>query len=126
VLRDVIDRVAELPDGTVVVEGEALGVDTLARQTAEARGLAVEPHPVRDDLYRAKGRAAVAERRDGRGRPRPRHRLLGPGLPRDGEMLDHLYAAGVPVGGVPVEVYVYDEREGGGRYRRGAQVFTPA
>lgn len=42
-------------EGLVIIEGEARGADTLARESAEAQGIEVEPYPADWDRY---GRAA--------------------------------------------------------------------
>lgn len=41
------DRIAALPEGTVVIHGAARGADTLAGGNAELRGLTVEKYPAR-------------------------------------------------------------------------------
>lgn len=40
-----------LPKGTIVVEGEAAGADTIAREEAEKLGLPVQRFPAHWDLY---------------------------------------------------------------------------
>lgn len=50
--------VAALPDGTIVVEGEAEGVDRWARSAAVERGLWVAEMPVRPAHWRRFGRQA--------------------------------------------------------------------
>lgn len=50
----IADRLALLPgeDDTVVVHGDARGVDRIAHQEAEKLGLLVEPHPVSNEEWR--------------------------------------------------------------------------
>lgn len=48
-------RLSRLPTGTIIIEGEAPGADTLAREVAEELGLEVRRFPAQWDRY---GRAA--------------------------------------------------------------------
>lgn len=48
-------RLAELPADTVIVHGDAKGVDRIAGCHAEKLGLPVEPHPARNYLSQSVG-----------------------------------------------------------------------
>lgn len=54
----VVDRVGELPDGSIVIAGEATGPDQWARCAAVERGLFVAEVPVRSEHWRRHGKAA--------------------------------------------------------------------
>jgi hypothetical protein len=53
--KPIRELVRSLPDGAIVVEGEARGADTIARICAEQRGLEVRKYPAQWKVY---GKAA--------------------------------------------------------------------
>lgn len=56
---DLVDAFVDRLDADVtLVVGDARGVDARARARAEARGLAVEPHPVTDEEWALYGKRA--------------------------------------------------------------------
>ena len=62
VLDDVLDDVrTHWDEDPVIVEGEARGADRMAREWAEARGLAVEPYPADWSKGRGAGHARNRE-----------------------------------------------------------------
>lgn len=60
----IIDYINALPDDTEVVSGHAVGVDLLAEETAEARGLKVKSFPVTKEDWSRYGLGA-GKRRNG-------------------------------------------------------------
>ena len=53
-----LDRLHEKYRFTVLIEGEAEGADTLAREWAETRGVDVDPYPVTRDEWKRHGKKA--------------------------------------------------------------------
>lgn len=92
-LNETLDKVAI----TTVIEGEARGADTLARQYAERRGLDVLPFPA---LWDKHGRAAGPIRNTQmlvEGKPELVIAFRGPNSKGTRDMINQAEKAGVPV-----------------------------
>jgi len=93
-LHTVCSRVHEQLGFSCVIEGEARGADTLARDWAQMMGIPVDPFPADWDLFGERAGAIRNARmlRDGK----PNYGIGFPGGPGTRDMTRRLYHAGVP------------------------------